>query len=134
MEFVRRARSQPQPPAAADADPSPAGTGTGASGEQLLVGFVTQLLFELGKEAIEAAVVRPAADWWTTKGTALMRERRERILKSLQDGLDRHPDLYLCGKDNVVFLPGSTRTLPLNKAVELLLRHDDDRLVSALSV
>lgn len=133
MEFVRHAQSQPQPPPATDAAPSPAGTGTGASGEQLLVGFVTQLMLEIGQEAIEAAVVRPAADWWATTGAAKMRGRRERTLTSLQDGLDRHPELHLCTKDNVVFLAGSTRYIPVNKAVEILLRHDDARLVSALS-
>ena len=133
MELVRQAQSSPQAPPPTEPTPSPAGTGTGASGEQLLVGFVTQLLLELGKEAIDAAVVRPAADWWATKGAAMMRERRERLLTSLQEGLDRHPELYLCTQDNVVFLPGSARTFPVNKAVELLLKHDDARLVSALS-
>ena len=135
MEFVRHAQSQPQPqpPPTTDPSPSPAGTGTGASGDQLLVGFVTQLLLEVGKEAIEAAVVRPAADWWATKGEAMMRERRERMLTSLQDGLDRHPELCVCTKDNVVFLPGGTRTVRVNKAVELLFRHDDAGLISALS-
>lgn len=103
-----------------------------AGPEQLVVGAVMQILLEAGKAAVEAAVVRPAADWWQSKGQAMMRERRERMIGTLQAAVDRHPELYVCAKDDLVFVRGSSHTVPTRKAAELLFKDEDGRLMSML--
>ena len=131
LELIRQASStQPATPAAEPV--SPAGSGMNASPEQLVVGAVMQILFEVGKAAVETAVVRPAAGWWQSKGQAMMRERRERMISTLQSALDRHPELYVCATDDVVFVPGGRHTVPTRKAVELLFKDEDGRLMSML--
>lgn len=92
-----------------------------------------QVLFEVGKAAVDAAVVRPAGTWWQTKGQAMMRERRERFVQTLQRALDRHAELYVCTKDDVVFVPGGSHTVSTRKAAELLIKGEDSRLMSMLS-
>ena len=92
-----------------------------------------QVLFELGGAALEAAVIRPASDWWREKGQAMVRERRARLMNALQESLDRHPELYLCARDDVVFVPGGTRTVATRKAVDLLFKREDGRLISMLA-
>lgn len=104
-----------------------------ANPDQLLVGAVMQVLFEIGKAAVDAAVAHPASEWWQAKVAPAMRERRERVFKALIDVIDRHPELLYCTRDDAVFLPGSIRTLPAKKAVEALMKRDDARLISLLN-
>lgn len=131
VELIRQAASTPPPTPPAESV-SPAGSGMNASPEQLIVGAVMQILLEVGKAAVETAVVRPAAGWWRSKGQAMMLERREAMIRTLQSALDRHPELYVCAKDDVVFVPGGRHTVPTRRAVELLFKDEDVRLMSML--
>lgn len=132
MALIQQALATP-PPNVADPEPTHAGSGTNADPAQLLVGAVMAVLLQAGKAAVDTAVVRPATTWWQTKGQAAAQKRRETLMRSLQESLDRHPELYVCAKDDVVFLPGARSTVPSRKAVELLFKGDDARLISMLS-
>jgi len=133
MERRKELMQQPLPPQAPEPSVTASGSGTNASGEQLLVGLVTELLIRAGGEVIRAAVLKPAANWWQTKGEAAMRERRETMTRALSEGVGRHPELYLCANDNLVFVAGGTRTLSARKAFELLFAGDDIGLMSRLN-
>lgn len=131
VALIQQAMATP-PPEVAEPEPTHAGSGTNADPAQLLVGAVMELLLQAGKATVDAAVVRPASAWWQTKGQTAVRERREKLVRSLQESLDRHPELYVCAKDDVVFLPGARSTVPTRRAVELLFKGDDARLMAML--
>jgi hypothetical protein len=46
--------------------------------------------------------------------------------------LDRHPELWCCQRDQVVFLAGGRRTVPLDDAGRMLIRGDDVALMALL--
>lgn len=133
LERIQQAGSEPAPAASGESSNIPGGGGTHVGGEQLMVGLVTQLLLDLGGAALDAAVVRPASEWWKSTGQAKARERRVRMMHALNEGLDRHSELYLCVRDKLVFFPGGAQTVPVNEAVRLLFKHDDAGLMSRLS-
>lgn len=130
---VRQAESQPPPSPGSEPPPAHIGSGIDVSGDQLLVGAVMQVLLDVSRVAVEAAIAGPAAEWWQAKVKPAMRERRERVFKALGDAIDRHPELSYCTRDDAVFLPGSLRTLPAKKVVEILMKRDDARLISLLN-
>jgi hypothetical protein len=134
LELVReRANAAVRPPAS-PSPPPPAGADASGPTDELYmeIGVGMTALFAVLETALEAAVVRPAAGWWATKGKARASARREEMVRSMQEALNRFPDLYYCGRDDVVFLRGGKRTVRSGEAGRLLMRHQDGRLMSLL--
>ncbi len=90
-------------------------------------------LIEIFKSAVDVAVVRPAGASWQTKGAAREREKREQALRAMEVVLDRNPELYYCGGDDLVVLRGGSRAISSGEAGRLLMRGDDARLLAVLS-
>ncbi len=54
-------------------------------------------------------------------------------VQSFVAALDRHPELWCCQRDQIVFVVGGTRVVPLNDAGRMLLRGDDAALMKLLA-
>ena len=62
---------------------------------------------------------------------ALARAQQE-ASSNFSAAVDRHPELWLCPRDNVVFRVGGTKTVPSHDAIGWLRRGDDVKLAAAL--
>lgn len=58
--------------------------------------------------------------------------RQEAVLNDRMAIAQRHPDLRACLNDQVVFLAGGTRTLPLASAMRVRTVQDSDVLIAQL--
>jgi ketosteroid isomerase-like protein len=134
VERTRQMAAEAHPPPASPPPASPTdATGTGTTDEAYMaIGAAVDVVLEVFRSAIEAAVVRPAAGWWETKGQQRMVEKRTQALAGLQETLQRHPELYHCARDDVVFSSHGKRAIPSREAGRLLMRNDENRLRKAL--
>ena len=61
-----------------------------------------------------------------------MAARQEAVLRDRIAIAQRHPDLRACLNDQVIFLAGGTRTLPLASAMQVRTLEQSDALVAQL--
>jgi hypothetical protein len=127
------AAEAPPPPSPSPASHIDTGASSGMTDDAYMaVGAAVDTILEVFRSVIEAAVVRPAAGWWETKGRQRMVEKRTQALAGLQQTLERHPDLYYCARDDVVFSSQGKRAITSREAGRLLMRNDESRLMEAL--
>ena len=53
-------------------------------------------------------------------------------MESALEAVSRHPELYCCQPDEIVFEAGTRHTVPLGAAMRFLMRGDETALMAAL--
>jgi hypothetical protein len=69
---------------------------------------------------------------YTERVVPAMAARQDAMLQARLAIAQRHPDLRACLNDQVVFLAGGTRTLPLASALQVRTVEQSDALVAQL--
>jgi hypothetical protein len=133
MDLIRERASEAQPPPGSPPPGLTTGSETGADNEFMMVSAVMDTMFEIFKSALDVAVVQPAAGWWRSKGQQQSRKRRTQAIEVFQRTLDRHPELYYCRRDDVVFIAGQRTCISSGEAGRLLLRGEEMRLMTKLA-
>lgn len=72
--------------------------------------------------------------WNPFKDRALpaLARRQGEVVQQFSATINRHPDLWLCQRDKVVFRAGGVQTVPMGDAMAWLRNGDDARLDAAL--
>jgi hypothetical protein len=133
MDLVRRKASEAQPPPPSPPPGLTTSDASGADNEFMIVSAVMDTIFEMFKSALDVTVVQPAAGWWRSKGQEQARERRAKAIEGFQQILDRHPELYYCLRDDVVFTLGGRTCISSSEAGRLLLWGEEIRLMTKLN-
>ena len=113
----------------------PAGPGPGeASGES---GGgpppVSWLLMDFAAEAAGEIWRRTVARKFKEQVVPAVNGRIAAGFQGLVTALDRHPDLWCCQREAVVFLAGGHRTVPMSEAVRMLIGNDEAALMTLLA-
>ena len=95
-----------------------------------------QVLFEAGvavtAEVVRRTVGRAVSRRYTERVRPQMQQRRDELRRRQLELLGRHPDLRCCVDDQVLFLPGYPRTLPLSQAGQFATAEQFDAAVASL--
>jgi hypothetical protein len=83
-------------------------------------------------KAIGRVIGRKMRQAYNERIAPVMAARQEAVLSERVAIAQRHPDLRACLKDQVVFLVGGTRVLPLASAVQVRTVEQSDALVTQL--
>jgi hypothetical protein len=83
-------------------------------------------------KAIGRVIGRKMRQAYTEKIAPAMAARQEAVLNDRVAIAQRHPDLRACLRDQVVFLTGGTRVLPLASAMQVRTVEQSDALVAQL--
>ena len=132
-EAAERQLAQPRTRPAADggSDGSSGGGDAGSAadlgidlGEEVLLGLISLGLIAAWRKLV----------WNPLKYRALpaLWRRSDEVMRNYSAMLDRHPDLWMCGPDEVVFRAGGGKTVPARDAFRWLARGDDVKLMAAL--
>jgi hypothetical protein len=91
------------------------------------------VLMDLAAGAVGEIWRRTAAKKFRERVVPAVSGRMEAGLQGLVAALDRHPDLWCCQREHVVFLAGGRRTAPMADAVKMLIRNEDATLMALLA-
>ncbi|HEV2373763.1 MAG TPA: hypothetical protein VGS19_16530 [Streptosporangiaceae bacterium] len=119
-EQARAAQPPPQ-------RPTLAGSGHGpVSGEEMLLRAAVDIAGEVLHQAAKPLARRAgqAVSAAQARGAAAMETARAVV--------DRHPEIYCCQRDEIVFAGGNGGRVPVGVAMRFLIRGDEAALVTAL--
>jgi len=83
-------------------------------------------------KAIGRVIGRKMRQAYNERVVPAMAARQETVLRDRMAIAQRHPDLRACLNDQVVFLVGGTRVLPLASAMQVRTVEQSDALVAQL--
>jgi len=95
-----------------------------------------QGLFDAGlavtAEVLRRTVGRAVKKRYAERALPQMQQRRDELRRRQLELFGRHPDLRCCVDDEILFLPGHPRTLPLNQAAQFATAEQFDAAVASL--
>ena len=91
------------------------------------------LLLDLAAAAAGAMWRRTVARKLREQVVPAVNGRIEVGFQGLVTALGRHPDLWICQREHVVFRIGGRRTVPVSEAVRMLIRNDEATLMTLLA-
>jgi hypothetical protein len=83
-------------------------------------------------KAIGRVIGRKMRQAYNERVVPAMAARQDAVLRDRTAIAQRHPDLRACLNDQVIFLAGGTRTLPLASAMQVRTVEQSDALVAQL--
>ena len=90
------------------------------------------IVMDAATKFIGRAIGRRVKRAYGERAVPAMAARQEAVLRDRVAIAQRHPDLRACLNDQVVFLVGGTRTLPLASAMRVRTVEESDALVAQL--
>lgn len=119
---------------AAPATGRPREGGSGSGNGSLDPPLVTAEEALLGLAGFGLLAVWRKLVWNPFKDRALpaLARRQGEVMQQFSASIKRHPDLWLCQRDKVVFRAGGVQTVPMGEAMTWLRNGDDARLDAAL--
>ena len=106
--------------------------GPEGSGSDTIEGAIADAVLGAATKAIGGAIGRRMRRAFEEKVAPAMAARQESMMRDRMAIADRHPDLRACLNDQVVFLVGGTRTMPLANAMSVRTVEQSDALVAQL--
>jgi hypothetical protein len=97
-----------------------------------LEGAIGEVVLGAATKAIGGAIGRRMRRAFEEKVVPAMAARQESMTRNRMSIAERHPDLRACLNDQVVFLAGGTRTIPLAQAMAVRTPEQSDALVAQL--
>jgi hypothetical protein len=104
----------------------------GGGGSDTFEGAIAEALLGAATKKIGRVIGRKVREAYNERVAPAMAARQEAVLNDRMAIAQRHPDLRACLNDQVVFLVGGTRTLPLASAMRVRTVQDSDALVAQL--
>jgi hypothetical protein len=112
---------------------SSAGGGSGSgSGLGPLPEMGEEALLGLAGIGLRAAWRKLVSDPLRDRALPALAGRQEEIIQRFSSAINRHPDLWVCPLDNVVFREGGVKTVPAGDAMRWLRDGDDAKLDATL--
>jgi hypothetical protein len=102
------------------------------TGSDTFEGAIAEALLGAATKKIGRVIGRKMREAYNERVAPAMAARQEAVLNDRMAIAQRHPDLRACLNDQVVFLVGGTRTLPLASAMRVRTVQDSDALVAQL--
>jgi hypothetical protein len=106
------------------------GSGSGSPDPPLVT--AEEALLSLAGAALLAAWRKLVWNPFKDRALPAAARRQDEITQQLLAAIDRHPDLWLCPRDKVIFRAGGARTAPMREAMMWLRNGDDATLDAAL--
>ncbi len=97
-----------------------------------LEGAIGEVVLGEATKAIGRVIGRRMRRAFEEKVAPAMAARQESVMRNRMSIAERHPDLRACLNDQVVFLAGGTRTMPLAQAMAVRTPEQSDALVAQL--
>ena len=104
----------------------------GGGGSDTIEGAIADVVLGAATKALGGAIGRRMRRAFEEKVVPAMAARQESMTRDRMAIAERHPDLRACLNDQVVFLAGGTRTLPLASAMSVRTVEQSDALVAQL--
>jgi len=95
-------------------------------------GAIGEAVLGAATKALGGAIGRRMRRAFEEKVAPAMAARQESMARNRMSIAERHPDLRACLNDQVVFLAGGTRTMPLAQAMAVRTAEQSDALVAQL--
>jgi hypothetical protein len=106
--------------------------GPESGGSDTFEGAIADAVLGAATKAIGGAIGRRMRRAFEEKVVPAMAARQESVMRDRMTIAERHPDLRACLNDQVVFLAGGTRTMPLAQAMAVRTPEQSDALVAQL--
>jgi hypothetical protein len=97
-----------------------------------LEGAIGEAVLGAATKAIGGVIGRRMRRAFEEKVAPAMAARQESVMRNRMSIAERHPDLRACLNDQVVFLAGGTRTMPLAQAMAVRTPEQSDAMVAQL--
>jgi hypothetical protein len=104
----------------------------GGGGSDTIEGAIADVVLGAATKALGGAIGRRMRRAFEEKVVPAMAARQESMARNRMSIAERHPDLRACLNDQVVFLAGGTRTIPLAQAMAVRTPEQSDALVAQL--
>jgi hypothetical protein len=95
-------------------------------------GAIGEAVLGAATKALGGVIGRRMRRAFEEKVVPAMAARQESMARNRMSIAERHPDLRACLNDQVVFLAGGTRTIPLAQAMAVRTPEQSDALVAQL--
>jgi len=106
--------------------------GPESGGSDTIEGAIAEAVLGAATKAIGGAIGRRMRRAFEEKVAPAMAARQESMMRDRMAIAERHPDLRACLNDQVVFLVGGTRTMPMANAMSVRTVEQSDALVAQL--
>jgi hypothetical protein len=106
--------------------------GPEGGGSDTIEGAITEAVLGAATNVVGRAIGRRMRRVFEEKVAPAMAARQESVMRDRMVIAERHPDLRACLNDQVIFLAGGTRTMPLAQAMSVRTPEQSDALVAQL--
>jgi len=107
-------------------------TGPEGGGSDTIEGAIAEAVLGAATNVVGRAIGRRMRRVFEEKVAPAMAARQESVMRDRMVIAERHPDLRACLNDQVIFLAGGTRTMPLAQAMSVRTPEQSDALVAQL--
>ena len=112
--------------------PRDSGSGSDSGGFDSPLATAEEALLGLAGAGLLAAWRKLVWNPFKDRALPAVARRQDEITQRLSATIDRHPDLWLCQRDKIIFRAGGARTVPMSDAMAWLRNGDDASLDAEL--
>ena len=112
--------------------PKEGGSGSGSGSLDPPLATAEEALLGLAGFGLRAAWRKLVWDPFRDRALPALASRQGEVMQQFSAMINRHPDLWLCQRDRVMFRAGGMQTAPIGDAMTWLRNGDDARLEAAL--